>query len=556
MALFLLLFANSVWAAEYFIDISGAGTGSKNGANVSNQCAGMADADCAESGGNTYYICNVGASGTDIDVPAEGSSGSPIVYDFSCPGGTPESLTSGRVVGTGFDYWEVRSATINGSDSGQSAIACFVCETSKGGSCSSREGTCAGFKAVGNTIINAGKHGIEIGTVSNQTSYGQTTGVEITGNRVTNPAAAGISMNANMVSPDEGENTVIGANAGSLNLWGIYTSPRAYNYSNGASWVTAGFTCAGGSLTQYKVTLGGGDLTDIGANEVVTQVIVSGVATGHYATQSAAACNPGSGLGLRRFCQDGSVLHVCGTELNPPTDNDVVIVTSDYGPVTIGRGDNVSGTLNAGGTQDGVGIGSDIGAKNVTIERAYSHENEGRGVEFNMCSTGCVARSNIAQNNGTYGFLANNLANATDVVSWYNNVSFGNGSEPFRISNAASAATQAYNNIAIGTGSQNCVNVAVGGGEGGNHYLNCTATYFPTAITGNPQFNSGVSLDAADDFIPLNSALKRAGTFVGTYQDLNDCAFATPPSIGAFEMECAKRTVFSRTGVNRTPINR
>lgn len=556
--LLLCLLSGQAWAGTKFIDLAGTGSGAADGSSVNDQCAGLSDVDCAEAAGNTYYLCNAAASGTDVDVPAAGTSESArIDYDFSCPGGTPGSLTSGRVVGTGFDYWGVSNATINASDSGQSAIACFVCQTSYGGSCSSREGTCKGFRATNNTIIDAGKHAIEIGTVANHTAYDATTGVVITGNTITDPRGAGVSMNANMVLPTEGNNTVTGANAGALNLWGVYTSPRAYNYANGASWVTAGFTCGGGSFTQYKVTLGSGTLTSLGAAEIVKQVIVSGTANGHYATQSAAGCNPGSGLGSRRWCQDGSDLHVCGTELNPPTDNDVVIVTSDYGPVNIGRGDVITGTLNNGGLQDGVGIGSDIGGKNVTIEGAFSANNQGRGVEFNMCPTGCVAKGNIAINNGSYGFLANNDAAVADTVSWYNNVSAFNGSEPFRISNNGSTTVQAYNNIAIGTGSQNCVNTTVGGGEGGNFYLDCTATNFPTAITGDPGWRGGDSPTTAADFcLDPTSLLLYQGQYIGAWiYGYGGESLANPPPIGARGLCLGRRPAESRRAAGARVAN-
>lgn len=552
LSVILLLLSLPSWGAEFFIDWSGTGSGSTDGSSVSNQCAGINDASCAEAAGNTYYLC--GNAAASIDVPASGTDNTArIDYDLTCPGGTPGNGNGYRIVGTGRNYWGVNGGQFNGSPANTSAVACFICETSKGGSCSSREAACEGFRVTNVKINDSAKSGIEIGTVGGQTSYGQTTDVVITGNTIERPSAHGIIMAGNIVNPSEGNNTVSYANyGGAFNSWGIYTAPRAGNcaVSTGcaANWVTAGFTCAAGSFTQYKITLpqttAGG--TTLAANEVVTQVIVQGNANGHYATQSAAGCNPGAGLGSRRWCQDGADIHVCGTELNPPTDNDVTIVTSAHGPVTIGRGDEVSYTNNDGGTDDGVGIGSDIGARNVTIEGVYTHHNQGRGAEFNMCPTGCSFRSSISAYNGTWGFLANNMANATDVVSGYNLVAFGNGSEPFRISNAGATAVQLFNSTLIGTGSQNCVNVALGGGEGGNHSRNCTATHLTTGITGDPQFLGGTNPTTAEGFKPFaTSPLCGAGYPTSAKYDYANKRLGNPPNIGAYGTCTAGRSSYS-----------
>lgn len=531
LGIFLVLASLNSLAATKFIDLSGTGSGTADGSSVANQCAGIDDADCAESAGNTYYLCNAAASGTDIDVPASGTDETArIDYDGACPGGTPGSLTLGRIFGTGRKYWGVNGLTIKGSDSGQSAIASFICETSLSASCSGREAASEGFRATNNVIHSSGKSGIEIGVVGNQTDYSATTGVVITGNKIYYPAAHGIIMSGNIVRPIEGDNYVVGANnVPTFNAWGIYASPRAGNCADGdavdcaSNWVTAGITCNGGNHTQYKLTLpvttAGG--TVIGANEVVKRIIVQSNANGHYTQENVAGCDvAGDGLGVntttRRWCQTSTEIHVCGSELNPPTDNNVVIVTSSYGPITMGRGDVVTATNNDGGNDDGTGIGSDIGAGNVTIEGAFVYANQGRGIEFNMCPTGCVAQSNISILNGTWGFLANNHATTTDTVSWYNNLAYKNGSEPFRISNAASAATQAYNNIAIGTGSQNCVNVAVGGGEGSNYYKDCVATNFPTAITGAEKFIAPGSTNYSGDNFKLDAGSVLCGTGLHT----------------------------------------
>lgn len=531
-------------SGDLWVTVNGAG--SQNGTSLANACAGgtagTSDTDCTTfTDGETVRYCD--AFTAAHTVPNAGTDAASVnTYTCECPGGTPATFNGARIFATGRNYWGINGATFRGSPAGQSAIACFICETSKGGSCSSREGACEGFQATNNTVLDSAKSGIEIGTVGGQNSYGTTTGVVIAGNRVERSAAHGIIMAGNIVSPTERDNTVTESNyTGAFNAWGVYTAPRAGNcsVSSGcaANWVTAGFTCAAGTLTQYRITLpqttAGG--TVLAANEVVTQVIVQGFATGHYAVQSAASCNPGSGLGSRRWCQDGANIHVCGTELNPPTDNDVTIVTSAHGPVTMGEGDDISGTKNSNGTQDGVGIGSDIGASNVTIRGAFTHDNEGRGAEFNMCPVGCVFESTISAHNGTWGFLANNMANATDVVSGYNLVSLGNRSEPFRISNAGATAVQLYNSTLIGTGSQNCVNVALGGGEGGNHSRNCTATHLTTGITGDPKLVGGATPSTIDGFRPReDSPLCRAGLSLLGVSTFDGLQFESTPTIGAF----------------------
>lgn len=78
-------------AADAAIKYVGAGaTGSGNGSSTSNLCGGLADADCTPSAGDTIYLC--GPFTAQIAPQAvNGSSGSPITYDFDCPG-NPASL--------------------------------------------------------------------------------------------------------------------------------------------------------------------------------------------------------------------------------------------------------------------------------------------------------------------------------------------------------------------------------------------------------------------------------------------------------------------------------
>ena len=59
----------------------------------------------------------------------------------------------------------------------------------------------------------------------------------------------------------------------------------------------------------------------------------------------------------------------------------------------------------------------------------------------------------------------------------------------------------------------------------------------------DPQFIGGSRPTTAEGFIPLASQLFRTGTPVGPINDFGGCAFAVPPSIGAWEMACGSRPV-------------
>lgn len=76
-------------AATYYVGASATGAGT--GTSASNLCGGLADADCTPSAGDTVYLC--GAFTTQLAPQAvNGSAGSPITYDFNCPG-NPATLT-------------------------------------------------------------------------------------------------------------------------------------------------------------------------------------------------------------------------------------------------------------------------------------------------------------------------------------------------------------------------------------------------------------------------------------------------------------------------------
>jgi hypothetical protein len=94
IALALLLLSFEAWGDEYWVDLSGEGTGDANGASVSHLAAGLGDTDVAEGPGDTVYLCNETTSQLAINtLTPNGSDGSPIVYDWTCPGGTPGRVT-------------------------------------------------------------------------------------------------------------------------------------------------------------------------------------------------------------------------------------------------------------------------------------------------------------------------------------------------------------------------------------------------------------------------------------------------------------------------------
>lgn len=93
----LSLAPGSAWAAcgaECWVDLSGTGSGAATGTGPTNQCAGIADTDCAPAAGSTVRICN-GLSGQLTPPAVDGTVNNWITYTSSgCPSGTKGTINA------------------------------------------------------------------------------------------------------------------------------------------------------------------------------------------------------------------------------------------------------------------------------------------------------------------------------------------------------------------------------------------------------------------------------------------------------------------------------
>lgn len=117
LILLMLLCPTLVQAATYYV--GQAATGAGTGTSVSNLCGGVDDADCLPAAGDTVYLC--GAFTTQIQLSPtspNGTAGSPITYEWDCPG-NPALLTFDGSADRGFflsskTYITVNNARVTG----------------------------------------------------------------------------------------------------------------------------------------------------------------------------------------------------------------------------------------------------------------------------------------------------------------------------------------------------------------------------------------------------------------------------------------------------------
>jgi hypothetical protein len=130
LTLLLSLFANSVWAATWYVRPASGEYGLENGTSYANAFDGNTDA-WATAGdidaGDTVYFC--GAHTEEILVGDTGSAGNPITLDFNCPDEPGSVDTSGSATNTD-DGVEVRDrdyiTIVGGTFTGKRHAVTFV----------------------------------------------------------------------------------------------------------------------------------------------------------------------------------------------------------------------------------------------------------------------------------------------------------------------------------------------------------------------------------------------------------------------------------------------
>ena len=119
VAVILLVAFSQAWAAgcatgtSCWADLTGTGTGAKDGSNSSNLCAGASDADCLAGAGDTVYMCG---TGTTLSLPSRsGDATGDIHYEFETCGGVIDgaaSTSSSGIQLSAIDYITVSGGTM------------------------------------------------------------------------------------------------------------------------------------------------------------------------------------------------------------------------------------------------------------------------------------------------------------------------------------------------------------------------------------------------------------------------------------------------------------
>lgn len=92
--LLLCLLSAQAWGATKYVDLTGVGGATSGGSNpTTDACAGLGDASCAVSAGDTLYMCNE-ATIASYTLATAGTSNNYITYSGACPGGNPGVIHS------------------------------------------------------------------------------------------------------------------------------------------------------------------------------------------------------------------------------------------------------------------------------------------------------------------------------------------------------------------------------------------------------------------------------------------------------------------------------
>ena len=508
LILFLSLFANSVWAATFYIDPTCATPGDGTGQTCSGGATDPFDqwADVTWTAGNSYYqkagtvaaetvtVGTTGTSGNQITVGAYGTSSDAEYAKVDCASTRANGITSqGKQYVTIQDF-EVYGCTGNGI----SHVAN-----------STRNST--GSKIYRVYVHDNGTNGAIFATVVGS-DPAASTDVEIDGCIAENNGQHGCAFTTAATNPIL-ENCTATGNSHAASGWGCYISPRART-------ITSGWTQVSG--TVYNVTVTAGE----GIDKVIWPSRTPG--SGPYVLTQGTF----GSLTADQWAVSGTTLQ---TNIGNPNAGNVIIVIG----ASIGGTIRDSAAYAQSAAFDGIGIGCDLAAEDCIIERVQAWGNPGAGIECNVCKNPTV-RSSIAWNNGTYGL---SLPTIEGTGKAQNLTLSGNTTSQIFTTRIYTGQTVTLTNNALYGGAAAVTGASIGGtvtddyarhgNQSGTAYSGVTAGANSAAAA--PRFLGGTSPTTAEGFRPLSSSpLLGAGSPLGAKYDYEGYRFGNPPNIGAF----------------------
>lgn len=532
LAVCFLLFALPAWGATKFIDLSGTGTGAANGNDVSNQCAGVGDADCIGANlpaGSTAYLCNA-ATATVVN-PVAGSAGNVTTYDCSCPGGTAGSISvsSGIAWNHNKAYTDVRNCTL----------------TSAGITTSDR-GVAIGANntnVTNNTITGTGRS-IELGTAAARNN------ITISGNTITGSELNPIVWSYACGSAFDLDDITITGNR-------LIDNGRAVSKPNG---ITLQYTANTAGCAMHRIAITDNYIEGQGGNAITVDHAIDAV-TNEDITVTGNECGPGNDgcIAIHSFgsstsnygkniianniirgtlgdtgginvfynqyldiygntCEDLSTDNIDGNCILIDHENDYVRVFRNWGDGMLG---------DAGANNSGVGL-MILDSTNV-----HAFANIFRNVKNCFWFSGETTESgNLVENNSCYSatLYGARVQAATDLnsLTFRNNVLSGVATG---ISAEAGGNNQSF--------SYNLIDATT------NYDLNSVFTTSNDVLVA-PQFVGGANPTTPEGFQPFaTSPLCGAGYPSPAKYDYTNKRLGNPPNIGAYGTCTAGRTSYS-----------
>lgn len=538
LILLLCLAASNAWSAVKWVDLTGVGSGSANGSDVNNQCAGIGDADCIGANlpaGSTMHMCNA-YTGAGITIPVAGSAGNVTTYDCTCTGGTNGSITA---------------------TSGTAGILANKAYTHVGNSCTV---SYAGSKPV---QINASN--VTIGAVS-----------------IIAPGQDGITL----TTPATLSNvTIDGASIVGMTRYGIIwqnsnsTTNTATDFviqntsfnrnANSAIFFQCNFQASDCSIT--RLTIDGNTVVGSGNTQIVVQDCYDGDIIGactdpqsytlaRYTDVSitdniVTGSTSGGGIALYGCKSSTNAQGKCVVARNTVTGNAGVIGGIDlFNSIYVTIEDNYLAESTTTSI-DGNGVLVDYGNRYVIVRRNQIYDNVGLSGVDNSGVAVMVIRGqdvdvygNIGNGNKA-GLLTSGASFTESNIRFYNN-SFTNNADYGWYIDASQEVSSVvlYNTILSGPGT--CIYAEAAGAAQTENYndLPCaTRSNFngvagwsngANSIVDDPLMAGGDNPDSAQKFRLLRgSPARRVGKDLnmGNVQDYGNRAYLHPPSMGGWE---------------------
>lgn len=531
-------------AAEYWVDFSGTGTGSADGSDVDNLCADTTDADCAESSSDTVYLCNARTTQFPATSMVNGAT-----YDWSCPGGTPASLSvSGST--TAMTLGARANVTIKEPTIQQTGTGACIEATAAQGLTIDGGGEVTGGGTWSASWSNDDDLGV-IGPCGNQ------------GFRIGNSNADTITIKGLWFKSTAADSIRFAPGAGisqdTITLEDLYLTDCGDADTEQCIWAfpvaSSGATFVDFVVRDVLMERSHNSGINIDGEDAYTPTFTSPVVQ----RVTCYDCGVGDTGSVLRIADatGASVESVAGlrTALNGGLVATFYVHNSRFEDLRCK--DTTLGT----GQYDGFCFDADIGTEDVTASRILDIDNTGRedasgcGSGAGSCSGNSVAiyasrnvvvSSLVSINARQCGYM-NKLASPPVTVAgnkFINWSCINPIDEGIWISSTVDAddMLEVYNVTISEAGAQAIDNNGTeqAGVDFNNFWNNASANNGQSAGSNdlgvNPQFVGGPSItSAADAKLSATSPLRASGTYAGSLQDFDNRRFKFPPSIGAFE---------------------